>query len=628
MDFIIAGPNFPRKLNRQDCLGAFDGGREAWSHSGKAYSLACSQEPRLNEDGSGFVFSGIAHAQGLFIKGDYRRIGSDQLSSLASRLREKPESVSGVFSFVEFSQSSVVIRTDLLSQYPLFIYEDERSAGHYLISNNIHLIARALKSVNVPIRKSAEAISQALIFGTTFSDETGYEAIKLLPPDVTVSINETGELKKSERDPFDVPNAGQYRDYLTDTATELKETVGEAFQHLGADFNQVVDLTGGADSRMVMAAVKAAGFADDARVFCMGGPARADRMVADYLIQKYEFRPATVYISNDSEELSFEEFLRRGMGRHFGMKYSEFNDTGSYYIDDYARYSGYFGEFSRVFDEQLLSKGQSVETLVDSYLQKRPADNVLVTDAGRNSFREKMLSELTAISDRFSVESGAAAREFYRRNRSRVHFGLAARLASTVRVGIHPLSTPRLGQLSAMLNSKLSAKNKVAFDLISALAGRKFAKEPMANKPWDKALFWNRWLYRRYLKRAVIREGDEPIAPRVPMPGKKPGRSSGLKTITNDFTQKVRREGREYFWYLLPSCFALIDEHLKNMSEDDPLFDAVSRDRLLAMLDAGYESIDHNMKAKNCLRMAAALVWWNSECEPNSILGEVSGKFD
>lgn len=169
----------------------------------------------------------------------------------------------GMWSSVYGDQNRTVFTNDYYGLSPLFYYDVD---GLSIVSNNYHLLLLIMKNLGLEMKLDVEQTLPYLINSTNglyeqrLSHHTDILNVFVIPVDKYAEIAENGTFRlrdKSIRDVFENPveyDEKEYKRLLHQTALEIEENVEVALKDKRYDY-YIVDLSGGKDSRTVLAAV-------------------------------------------------------------------------------------------------------------------------------------------------------------------------------------------------------------------------------------------------------------------------------------------------------------------------------------------------------------------------------------
>lgn len=528
----------------------------------------------------------------------------------------------GVYALLRVSpEGEAFAQSDITGQYPLFYATD----GGSFLSNNCHLIERALLAIGRRPMRSTIAIAQSLGYGTPMGSASAVTGIQLVPPRHEVRITPEGVMTLHER----CAAASVYQsddDYasLIAQAEEDMRTVAGAVMDCSAS-RILCDLTGGADSRLALAALLSTGASarDRIEVFCISNYPAADRIVADHIAYKYGLRGANVPSDNQTEYLPPDRTIRRGLFRTFGLKLSDQTDVGHLRFPSLCRVSGYFGEMSRSFGTTVRTLPRNGMELATRYFSRRDARSMLLTDDAR----QEIIAAMAAQADRL-LEAGCSASQLlkilYCENRCRYHFGLPSRLSNDVRIAVSPLYSVRAIRAASRLSYADLANNRAGFDLISRLAGTEFALEPRAESRWSPSLVPAAWA-EPYLAIPTVRAGGPRLAPELAIHLDR-GYRRPARENQSQYQRAMAERGRSSRFLNVPLYQAMVTELIGDMAPSEELWRWLDRDQILAVakaepsdIEAGACGSNGRLILANQLPVVAGLLWYNREEEACSV---------
>lgn len=225
--------------------------------------------------------SQLAHAS--------RRVG---LSKMVEQLR-------GIFAIVRLSASGeVAITSDPLGFRCLYFGE---SADVVVVSSRAPLVARALAGKRRPIRDS---LAMCWLAYTTYrvGDTTGFAGVRVVPSGAFVEIQPHRGMRITRSAPW-IPDP-RSRDLSTEDIVELvRADIAaslRAILEIPVD-RHVIGLTGGKDSRLILAIALWAGLAHDFDYETIGPPDLADVRVASDLAGLFGLRHTVRFLGLGSE---------------------------------------------------------------------------------------------------------------------------------------------------------------------------------------------------------------------------------------------------------------------------------------------------------------------------------------
>jgi hypothetical protein len=426
------------------------------------------------------IFSGYAIRDGRVIHhlkhADHPSLGVDALAGS-----------DGVFSVVEYSRDRIRVLSDPTGQYAVFAL---RKGKAFAVSNNINLIERLAAQNGLDPRRSGVPLAFTLAVGTNIGTPSSMDDVELLKPLHLFEVDADGRLSETRyADRRSVyTSASTYQDDLAAARAHIR-SVCQGILGLGMD-RVAVDVTGGVDSRLVLAFFMNAVGKDGFEVLNIGRAPNPDRLVADHFVAKYGLRAGrfadhSVDVFPDPDESS-----RIGVFRYAGMRLKDTPDISTLRRGKIARVSGAYGE---------MSYGLASVDAIEALLQSGPAAYAAAWVDGRG-FNTSMLTRDAYEFVKASIagivgdiiHSGVPMHQvdevFYNENRARNHFGFAYRFNNDVRVHIPPLNTLTFAKCCSHLPYRKTRNRLVAFDLMLDLMGPEFTLEPMAKDKWAPGL--------------------------------------------------------------------------------------------------------------------------------------------
>lgn len=519
----------------------------------------------------------------------------------------------GVFGLLSWNEDSWEVTLDRLAQYAIFVW---REGEDYLISNSLELMVQVLRLNRILAKKSTKNATDALIYGTSFGGATGYEGISLYRS--TQLFFKEGALHFEDCD-FLVrlyeKNNASYEQSLAETVSFLKKAANNLTpDKVGGML--LSDLTGGVDSRLVVSLLMCSPLSsEEINVFCLGSDARADKIVADYLVEKYGFKPGTFYSAKSPEGASPADSIERGVRRFHGMKLADFGDFGDGRIVGQTKVTGYYGELTRLFYN---FEENPNNVLVDNLVAIGGVKKYFNTDAIQG-FRGRVGDFLDRM-DQLGIDFEDKLNALYLLNRNKAHFGMSAYLADRTRQAFHPLCSSLFTKLSGKLSREDRAANRVAFDVISGLC-EKLLCEPMAEKVWSRRLFSDDFDYERYADSCFVDNGASALSSQRYKYGQRNLLHAAQDKVQVDpqFSERMRSLGIQYHWALLPDVVSRLNVYLDRV-EGSNIADSVTAilnidnvRSLLKNIDFGAQSHRetglNNNEAKFLLKLLSTLSW-------------------
>jgi hypothetical protein len=403
-----------------------------------------------------------------------------------------PVDITGLCAVVERKKGllseSVVVRSDFMGFMPLYCFNER---GLCLVSNRLHLMASILaKRGMLQFDEAALAmnmLSDSVFWGQAVSDNMLVKGVRMLRPYERVEIKRDGTASIVGGEPESMRGSLSSQEYWRLIRAGADDVIANIRAIMSSsEYGRIVlPLSGGRDSRAVLAGVLAAGAKDKVHLYTT--PLPGDTEVATGLAQHF----GMLYDQEQAEKVTLytpESALRQRSSYLFGV-YHDWNTLFvgfPEYRDRAVRLMGGAGETYRSY-----FYGFNPGTMVEPYDYKALKRTLL-----NNGFRNKAtiakhkgyinpIIETEAL-ERFHLMfkglSGRSVGEKINRHyfifRNRLHFGAEDMMqASDV---WHPLISPSL--LRAALNApeEVVSSGRIMFDLTSTL------HEEAAHLPYDK----------------------------------------------------------------------------------------------------------------------------------------------
>jgi hypothetical protein len=432
------------------------------------------------------------------------RYRAPSLSSARSVLSDIAHISGGfVVGVVDIAANQFEISTDALGQYTL--YHASRvgeGAFAFAISNNPYVLETLLAVCGVSGSRSALNVALNLSYLSSLASVSPFGSI----------VSSAGCVRFKFDSDFSISRLPRTRLYVAPQTYDaaIREAAAEIRRNcalIGAfsqEFNvhTIIDLSGGVDSRMVLAGFLAASAEKDVKFFNANNVvdgSSADRVVADLIMDHFglasgtsisESRTASTTL-NSAKRFSVGGKPAFGCGHYFGHLPYAYADYGELYLDGYARAGGYCGEHARAPGPnllQLVNGGATSAGFAKKYVGFARAnaahtstefvtdDALHETEAAFRSYFDELQGELPPILTNTAC---------YVENRSKFHFGMRTRNANASSVSLAPLATPALLKAhQAGLSYSEMFNRKIAYDLICELAGPELAHLPLADDFW------------------------------------------------------------------------------------------------------------------------------------------------
>ncbi len=587
MEFLLAAGA------QADLLGARFRTAHLRSHTDGARTVKSARGRVVLRIGEG-QFDGIAVIDGRLA--GHANIECDGLESFTGFVRR----ARGNFMVFAEHGDELFVAADRLGTYPLFYYDGDP----FLLSNSVFLIEDALGLLDVDLSPNLELFGWEATLLNCWFDQTGFEEVRLFPIGAIAVASPSG-VRFVEPPLTDLLYSDLPFDELIDAAAdEILENVRAL---AGGDFtHRVCDLTGGLDSRLVLAALLREGVEDRFAYGTSGAYPNPDVNVARMLRQRFGLTRA-VNAHPPNRDLSLLDRTRSYLASTFGT-YTMLMNVG---VDappskDVLRLHGGLGEtFRRAYTAAL---GSSTTSRMQPFYAEIDSRGHLLAPEVRKE-QKAAVGEWSKALEAEGVGGGDLLDVAYIAHRNRYHFGLTWRAGNISRSSFHPLYSPAAIQAAYALPIEERNTNRVGYELM-----RRFCPElvelPFAVKGWPDSIHQGvAPITRKSAK--LFHEAPDPTVRLFP-----PKSRSRESHSTSAWELEVRRSGLHPKLALLER---MLDEMRPLLSEPvDALAPVFVPDQVRAFLDRKpHDFIAKGQRSRNAYavnRLFGALVWVNRLC--------------
>ena len=231
--------------------------------------------------------------------------------------------------------------------------------------------------------------------------------------------------------------------------------------------NKTSHLSGGFDSRLVLAGLRNIGADSNFNYFCSGPVNGPDQTVFRSLAKSLSLVKASGNPITPALALQGVDQLVAPLFNSSGL--TGFCPAGNEgYVDSIVLGGGYGGVLRTVYgDREISLDGETVDPGVASesfLLSQKP----YLTPYARGYFVESLTSRLNQLTDLYDLDFAADA--FYTYGRSRYHFGQGAVRRNKVAKYIDPLYSPAAFFLSSKVRQRYRRVNVAGYDLMDSLS--------------------------------------------------------------------------------------------------------------------------------------------------------------
>lgn len=369
------------------------------------------------------ILSGVAHSNGQLIYGQ---------NYITDDFVHNPGDNVGIFTSVSIGRKEIVVTQDYTGLGTLYYAETQ---SFFVVSNRYHLLLLLLKWLGFKGELEYSKVIASFYSKTTFLDQNISSKMDIkgtyqLPFHKEIVINRRGVQivdKKSVLQAYNETSFVEKRELIQIGAKEIIDSIRSVIESDIFD-KKIIDLTGGQDSRAVLAALlNVSDGMNKVEVRTKNAPHSSDLKIAAGLknlfggrFYKEEGRPQYPLTLDESEKIWRSYF----MGTYYTMGLGAWSPRGENFKQ--IRLSGGCGENYRGFWYSIYRKGISepknvydlAEQLVNMF-QRISTEN----DDDKEILKRLVSDELSSIPGRTPIEK---LENHYIYFRNRYHFGMRA----------------------------------------------------------------------------------------------------------------------------------------------------------------------------------------------------------
>jgi hypothetical protein len=220
------------------------------------------------------------------LDGDLRAVVEGTADGAARRL-DRLDGVGGLYSVVHLDAAGRgFVASDPLGVMPTYI--GHRRDGGVVVANNPRLVERATDDGTGRRGRDIDTVGWILAIGYGFGNGSGFEGVERVAPSRYVRIDAGAKVAIGERTWLSIPTRRLEQDELAAAVTAIRtQLVHNIHRTAALPGEQVVGLTGGRDTRLVLAAARVAGVAHQFRYETMGQLDLPDVIVAEQLAKRF-----------------------------------------------------------------------------------------------------------------------------------------------------------------------------------------------------------------------------------------------------------------------------------------------------------------------------------------------------
>lgn len=372
---------------------------------------------------------------------------------------EMPIHARGSFCQIRSERSSLYVERDAYGMYPIWSLAQD---GLRIVSNNVHLIAAVSQRIlGSSLKKNADHLANILGVGHGLFGSSLYENVELL--DVGFRIKLSPKSLEKERIFSPPPPDKPYSALIRHAVAEISENIRAiaASPHT----QKICELTGGLDSRLMLAAILGNQLRDVFGYYT-SGKLTPDGQVASHLRRRYGLQRVLIHSSPTDIVSCLTSDLHYGYGAVPLLEFGHFQP-------ERLRLTGLMGEYFR----------QPLGTNLD--VTKSLAGTIsLLAPKQRERIIERLRADVFRRRQHFDTDGGAVL-DYYVNVKNPSLSGVINRCHNDVQLKPMPLYSFAGHQAAQLLNDQDRAGGKVMHDIMYDLYPN------LVSDPFDEP----RWLF-------------------------------------------------------------------------------------------------------------------------------------
>ena len=415
----------------------------------------------------------------------YQSCGKTSFTDVHESLNRSSEDINGVFSFISIpvernrANNTIYLWIDFLGNYPVYIHEE---GSNFVISNNI--------LINEDIARNARSIYPAIESMVTNGCDTCYthlENTSKLAAFTSLEIDCNGTLKINSQRTYE--KIYEYEDCLKSLNESILNTTGSIanYSKEDTDFQIICDLTGGVDSRTILAFLLSSINKEDISIRTMGTMPNPDFNVANLIVKSLKLKTSSMPIipAPIDYRWRFNSFLSGGSKMAGDQLSTILTPNLCHFTGGFAEIAGGLtsSDYLNISFRQGGSIKDGINTLIAAKMKQ--ASLTLLTNEAINIVRENLLSYYEALLQKGCPKEDLVY-ERYVNNRSPLHFGLGAYIKNKTQLAPAIFANQWMYFSGKSLDYEIRRSKKVMFDLIRKSRYPALAFYPLANNKWNK----------------------------------------------------------------------------------------------------------------------------------------------
>lgn len=375
----------------------------------------------------------------------------------------------------------VRVRSDPLAMFPVFVYD---RGGVAAVSTSALLLELALGALGVTLTRNSALSGLMVTLGSGYDGMTAFNDVRMLAAGESLSID------RHNRPRYRTTHVGHFLystqsfDQLLDEAVHEIQSNVQAIAKLPVE-QRICDLTGGMDSRLVVAAILHEGLQDTFQFHTNGAYPNPDANAAALIRQRFGLAKATPSRAAEPPlNLDAIGRMRLTVGRLSGILDMYMLAGLQDFETPVIRLGGGLGEIMRKFWSSDWSTDKRERTPLYKLVQSMETRSALIRP---DVFRE----QVSAVSGKGfqylqdSVQPTHIGDAFYLTARCQYHFGV---WWSRSRSRFHPLYSIAALRAAHAISDEERKANRVGFEMMRRMSPDILAL-PFANKKWNSRVY-------------------------------------------------------------------------------------------------------------------------------------------
>lgn len=382
------------------------------------------------------------------------------IDEIASWWMGEARGAGALFILDEPGRWAACIPDPLASAIPFY----QRTKVGVYVSTDAAALRQVAEDDRAPLTKSAAFQAERMIFGNGGLVHSSFDDVRAPDLGEYLLVHE-GRLSINQCNALDHLSSMPIRDLFELSRDNIIENVRAVAS--GTYSNRTCHLTGGFDSRLVLAALKYLGNEGEYNYLCTGPTGGPDQTVFNGLASTFSLRRASGNPLTVAEALPGVEQRIAPLFNSSGIvPFCPAGHEG--HVDSLVLGGGYGGVMRTVYGDRPISlDGKTVDQSVAAssfHLDKAS----YLTPGARDWLTDQLSSRLTQLRDRYDLDFAADA--YYSHGRSRYHFGQGAMQRNKVGKYFDPLYSPAVFFLASRVRQSIRQLNVVGYDMMESLS--------------------------------------------------------------------------------------------------------------------------------------------------------------